>query len=60
MAAKGKMEKDPVCGMMVDTGKPAATRVFEGKTYYFCSPGCARQFDTDAKRYTHEEPHQHQ
>jgi YHS domain-containing protein len=39
------MEKDPVCGMQVDPGKAAAKRQYQGKTYYFCSPGCAARFD---------------
>lgn len=37
-----KMAKDPVCGMGVDMEKPPATSVYQGKTYYFCSPGCKK------------------
>ena len=45
------MAKDPVCGMNVDEKKAAATAVYEGKTYYFCSPGCKATFDKDPGKY---------
>ncbi len=35
---------DPVCGMNVDPSSAAASVEFEGKTYYFCSKGCAKKF----------------
>jgi YHS domain-containing protein len=35
---------DPVCHMEVDKRAPAATRMHDGTTYYFCSPGCAEAF----------------
>ena len=38
------MEIDPVCGMSVERDKAAATLEHEGKTYYFCSRGCMREF----------------
>jgi len=39
------MAKDPVCGMNVDEAKAAATAVYQGKTYYFCSSGCKATFE---------------
>ena len=36
---------DPVCGMSVDPATAAASREYEGKTYYFCGAGCAAHFD---------------
>lgn len=30
--------KDPVCGMSVDPATAAATREYNGTTYYFCNP----------------------
>lgn len=45
------MAKDPVCGMNVDEKKAAGTAVYEGKTYYFCSPGCKATFDKDPGKY---------
>jgi len=38
------LETDPVCGMQVDPREAAATK------YFFCSPGCAKQFDGDPRR----------
>ena len=42
---------DPVCGMKVDDQKAAAQSAYEGKTYYFCSPGCKRKFDANPRQY---------
>ena len=36
---------DPICGMKVDPESAAAKREYAGKSYYFCSPGCAKAFD---------------
>ncbi|MCI1219809.1 MAG: heavy metal translocating P-type ATPase [Bifidobacterium sp.] len=38
---------DPVCGMTIDPADAADTRDYNGKTYYFCNPGCAASFDKD-------------
>ena len=45
------MEKDPVCGMDVEPTQAAGKSDYQGKTYYFCSPGCKRQFDRNPERY---------
>lgn len=45
------MEKDPVCGMEVDPKHAAGQSEYQGKTYYFCSPGCKRDFDKDPSKY---------
>lgn len=45
------MEKDPVCGMMIDPNDAAATFEHEGKTYYFCSQDCADSFEDDPESY---------
>ncbi len=42
---------DPVCGMEVDPLRAAASGSFQGRTFYFCSVGCAKRFDEDPKRY---------
>jgi len=47
------MEKDPVCGMMVDPKPAAGKSEFQGLTYYFCSPGCKRAFDKEPEKYIH-------
>ena len=43
--------KDPVCGMDVTPETAEATFEYKGKTYYFCSPGCKRDFEKDPERY---------
>jgi Cu+-exporting ATPase len=45
------MEKDPVCKMMVDPAKAAATSVHDGKTYYFCAKVCKTKFDANPQQY---------
>jgi uncharacterized protein len=42
---------DPVCGMTVETESAAAKREYEGTTYYFCGPGCAKAFDRAPKAF---------
>lgn len=43
--------KDPVCGMSVDPATAAATREYDGVTYYFCNPGCADKFAQNPAAY---------
>ncbi len=43
--------KDPVCGMMLESGTAAGQSTFRDKTYYFCSEECLRQFEADPERY---------
>jgi YHS domain-containing protein len=45
------MAIDPVCDMTVDERHAASRSEYQGKTYYFCAPGCKRQFDRDPQRY---------
>jgi YHS domain-containing protein len=45
------MEKDPVCGMDVDPKTAAGKSEYQGKTYYFCSPGCKKDFDKEPQKY---------
>jgi Cu+-exporting ATPase len=46
-----RTEKDPVCGMSVEAPKAATTVAHRGKTYYFCSRGCAEKFTADSEKY---------
>ncbi len=50
------MATDPVCGMTVDETRAPATADHEGKTYYFCAPGCKRTFQQDPERVVREGP----
>lgn len=45
------MEKDPVCGMDVDPKTATNKSTYQGKMYYFCSPGCKRDFDKEPQKY---------
>lgn len=46
---------DPVCHMTVDEDSAAATTEYKGKTYYFCSPGCKKEFEADPEAYLPKE-----
>jgi YHS domain-containing protein len=49
--SSGETARDPVCGMTVAKASAAATRTYEGNTYYFCSRGCAEDFDRQPEQY---------
>ncbi|HLD48445.1 MAG TPA: YHS domain-containing protein, partial [Desulfobaccales bacterium] len=56
-SAQAVRPKDPVCGHEVDETQAKAaglTSDFEGKTYYFCSYNCNKQFDKDPASYLHQ------
>ncbi len=57
------MEKDPVCGMDVDPKTAAGQSEYQGKTYYFCAPGCKKAFDKEPGKYvqpaSHGDEHAH-
>jgi xanthine dehydrogenase accessory factor len=38
---------DPVCGMTVQVATARYRATHEGRTYYFCSTGCQKAFETD-------------
>jgi Cu+-exporting ATPase len=44
--------KDPVCGMLVDPARAAASHTHEGVTYSFCkNPRCPERFKADPAKY---------
>src|SRR5258708_2550383 len=43
--------RDPVCGMTVVPQKAAAKLEHAGKTYYFCSKGCAERFSAEPENF---------
>jgi len=45
------MAIDPVCKMTVDEKTAKFTSVYQGKTYYFCAPGCKKAFDNNPEQY---------
>jgi YHS domain-containing protein len=52
------MEIDPVCGMEVDPKTAAGKSEYQGKSYYFCSPGCKRDFDKEPQKYVKAGAHE--
>jgi YHS domain-containing protein len=52
--------KDPVCGVIVDTGAAAGGRVVHGsEEMYFCSDRCRQSFETEPGRFVperHDQP----
>ncbi|MDG6908952.1 MAG: YHS domain-containing protein [Nitrososphaerota archaeon] len=47
------MQKDPICGMMVDEKTATLKSEHEGKAFYFCSSGCKAAFDKDPHKHAH-------
>ena len=45
---------DPVCGMEVEESTAEYKTTYEGKEYYFCSPGCLRSFIKEPAKYLAE------
>ncbi|GIW53588.1 MAG: hypothetical protein KatS3mg081_2943 [Gemmatimonadales bacterium] len=45
--------KDPVCGMEFEAEKAVAQVQHQGKTYYFCTEACRKQFEADPAKYVH-------
>jgi len=45
---------DPVCKMVIDSEKAAATSEYEGQTIYFCAKGCKIAFDKNPEKYLRE------
>lgn len=42
---------DPVCDMEVTPETAAGKSEYNGQTYYFCSPGCKKDFDKEPEKY---------
>jgi YHS domain-containing protein len=45
------MATDPVCKMTIDEKSAAGKSDYNGKTYYFCSPGCKAKFDQNPQQF---------
>ncbi|MHA1770014.1 MAG: YHS domain-containing protein [Candidatus Thorarchaeota archaeon] len=44
------MEKDPVCGMMIDEASGISSE-YNGKKYYFCCMVCKQKFEDAPECY---------
>jgi len=49
------MAIDPICKMEVDEKTAKYKSVYKGETYYFCAPGCKKEFDDNSEKYTSKE-----
>jgi YHS domain-containing protein len=45
------MAIDPVCKMTVDEKTVKLKTEYNGKTYYFCAPGCKKAFEKNPEEY---------
>ena len=45
------MARDPVCGMNIDETTAAGKSKYGGTVYFFCAPGCLREFMKDPEKY---------
>lgn len=50
------MAIDPVCHMEVDEKTAQWKSEYQGKTYYFCAPGCKSSFDKEPQKYLGQKP----
>jgi len=57
VTAEAGRVRDPVCGMMIDPAGAADRVEHNGRTWYFCSKGCAAKFRANPDQYTHEPLH---
>jgi len=53
------MAIDPICKMEVDEKTAKIKSEYKEKTYYFCAPGCKREFDDNPEKYI-KKPDKHQ
>ena len=51
MTSPSTLQRDPVCGMMVDPATAKARAEHAGETYFFCHPGCAQKFRENPEQY---------
>lgn len=43
--------KDPVCGMTIESATAAGQAAHDGRTYFFCSDQCQRQFEQSPEKF---------
>ena len=49
------MAIDPICKMEVDEKTAKFKSDYKGKTYYFCAPGCKKEFGDNPEKYIGKE-----
>lgn len=53
---KAGMKFDPVCGMWISPKTTVAKKKFKGRSYFFCSHGCAQKFNSEPLHYSSRKP----
>jgi membrane fusion protein, copper/silver efflux system len=54
-AEKAKKVKDLACGMDIDPEAPGTVKTeYKGKSYYFCSKLCKKEFEANPEKYIHK------
>jgi YHS domain-containing protein len=51
VSESNRMAIDPVCKMTVDEKTAKFKTSYQGKTYYFCAPGCKKAFEENPQKY---------
>jgi putative ABC transport system ATP-binding protein len=51
-----RLAVDPVCSMSIEVDAAPATLQHNGRTYYFCSRGCSREFAEDPGAFLRRQP----
>jgi len=46
------MAIEPICKMNVNEKSAKWVSGYKGKKYYFCAPGCKKEFDENPEKYT--------
>lgn len=47
---------DLVCNMEIEEKTAPAKSEYKGKNYYFCAPGCKKEFDKNPEKYVGKAP----
>ena len=55
-ASSATLERDPVCGMMVEPARAAGKAEYNGTTYYFCNPRCEQRFRAEPEKFLAPKP----
>jgi len=56
LASSATLERDPVCGMMVEPARAAGKAEYNGTTYYFCNPRCEQRFGAEPEKFLAPKP----
>lgn len=49
-------QTDPVCGMEVVPGETRLVSIYHGRSFWFCAPGCRKDFEENPQKYLESKP----